>query len=128
MVIKHLRRLAIEPEDEAAHDLEALRLQGVHRMERIVGVVLAHILLLFSGEERGRGRGLNAHKDGGKPRLPHGLHELVVLNEIHTGFRTEGKGIVACALPGDEGPEQAQCIPPIADEVIIHKKDTPTPA
>src|SRR4029450_1766673 len=70
---------------------------------------------------------LNTHKDGGKPCLPHGLHEVVILHEIHAGFRTEIKGIVAFALPGHEGAEQAQSISPVPDEVIIHEKETPAP-
>ena len=34
---------------------------------------------------------------------------------------------MAFALPGDEGPEQAQGISPVPDEVIIHEKETPAP-
>src|SRR5438309_11997208 len=105
--VKHLRRLAIQPEDEAAHDLEALRLQGVDSMERILRVVFAHVLCLFSGDEGCRGWRLNTHEYGGKTRLHHGLHELVILHKIHARFGTEIEGIVALTLPGDEGPEQA---------------------
>jgi hypothetical protein len=46
--VKGIRRIAIQPEDEAAHDLEALRLQGVNSVERILRVVFAHILFLFN--------------------------------------------------------------------------------
>ena len=44
MEVKHLRRLTIQPQNEAAHDLEALRLEGVDGMERIVRVCFAHVL------------------------------------------------------------------------------------
>ena len=102
-------------------------LEGVNGMERILRVCFAHVLWLFGRDERGgRGR-LNPHEDGGKTRLDHGLHEFVVLHEIHAGFGTEAEGIVACTLPGDEGPEQAQGLAPVADKVIIHEKQRAAP-
>ena len=122
--VKHLRWLAIQTEDESAHDLEALLLQCVHGMERILRVVFAHVLFLFGGEERGGGWRLNTHEDGGKARLYHGLHQLVILHEIHAGFGTEVEGIVAFTLPGNEGTEQTQGIAPVADKIIIHEKET----
>ena len=125
--VKRLRRLAIQPEDKAAHDLEALRLQGVYGMERVLRVVFAHVLGLFGGDERRGCWRLNAHEDGGKARLDHRIHELVVLHEIHAGFGREGKRIVAGTLPGDEGPEQPQGLAPIANKIIIHEKERAAP-
>jgi hypothetical protein len=120
--VKHRRRIAIQTEDKSAQNLEALCLEDVNGMERILRVVFAHVLFLFGGEERGGSRGLNTHEDRSKPRLYHGLQDLVVFHEIHTGFGTQGEGIVACTLPGDQGTEQAQGIAPVADKVIIHEK------
>ena len=122
--VKHLRRLAIQPEDEAAHDLEALLLQGMDSMERILRVVFAYVLFLFSGDEGGR-VGVSIPTNTEVKPACHGLHELVILHKIHAGFSTEIEGIVAVTLPGDEGPEQAQGISPVADKIIVHEKETP---
>src|SRR4029453_9244458 len=84
--VKHLRRLTIQPEDEAAHDLEALRLQGVDRMERILRVVFAHILFLFSGDERCRGWRLNTHEYLGKNHPPHAISYLVYSPQNYSVF------------------------------------------
>ena len=123
--VKRLRRLAIEPEDEAAHDLEALRLQGVDGMERVLRVVFAFVCF-FLVARSAAGVRVSRPEDRGKPRLPHGVHGLVILHEIHAG-RTEVEGIVAVPLPGNKGAQQAQGRAPVADEVIIHEKETAAP-
>ena len=35
---------------------------------------------------------------------------------------------MALTLPGDEGPEQAQGISPVADKIIVYEKKTPAPS
>src|SRR5712691_1045058 len=60
--VKSIRRIAIKTEDKSTHDLQALRLECLDGMERILRVFFAHVLFLFGGDERGGSWCLNSHE------------------------------------------------------------------
>ena len=126
--VEYLGAVAVEAEDEAAGDLDALALDRGDGVEQVVVVGAVGVLDLLGLEQRLRVRALDAEEGHGEAGVDHGVEQRLELGQVDAGLGIEVERIAALPLPvGDRG-QQPERFLLVADEVVVDQEHRAAPA
>jgi len=124
LLLENAFRIAVEPDDEPAHHLQAILMQGPHRLGKIYG----DVLFLAAFREARRGGRLDTDENLMEIGVAHHAHQFAIPGQIDARFGHELERIAMFLLPGDEPRQKLFHRSDVADEVVVHDKDRAAPA
>src|SRR5712692_1196740 len=122
--LKDVIRIIIEAHDEAAQHLHPVALHFPYRVYEIAARVLTLLRLYQAFHDRGFDADKNLPESGGS----HLLEQLIVVSEVHAGFRSKCKRVLVARRPFGQLRHQQPDVFLVTDKIVVDDEDLTTPA
>src|SRR5712692_524651 len=117
-------RIIVEADDEAAQHLHPVALHVPYRVYEIAACVLALLRLFQAFHDRCLDADKNLPESGGS----HLLEQLIVVSEVHAGFRSKCKRVLVARRPFGQLRHQQPDVLLVTDKIVVNDEDLTTPA